>query len=229
MPTTKPRGSGEKTRGPGAVRRAAKASVRLIWVADLDARTFRVEALRQSEAIAASPSKGRPGFHRRHFRYGMKRGEIWTVAGGKDYAGTPGPIVILQDDCFDAAASVTICAFTTNPADAPLSRTPIQPRAGNGLRAGHVRQNHDRAAGKALISHRQAGTGRNGSPEPCRNLVSEFVRNLIAVGPRRRRGPSEAILLSLLRHLRRQAPAQGLSDDARVTETICNTPYSSAS
>jgi mRNA interferase MazF len=28
--------------------------------------------------------------------------------------------VILQDDRFDATASVTICAFTTNPADAPL-------------------------------------------------------------------------------------------------------------
>jgi len=33
----------------------------------------------------------------------MKRGEIWTVAGGKDYAGKPGPAVIVQDDSFDGA------------------------------------------------------------------------------------------------------------------------------
>jgi hypothetical protein len=41
----------------------------------------------------------------------MRRGEIWTVAGGKDYAGKPRPVVILQDDRFDATASITICAF----------------------------------------------------------------------------------------------------------------------
>jgi mRNA interferase MazF len=49
----------------------------------------------------------------------MKRGEIWTVAGGKDFAGKPRPVVILQDDSFDATASVTVCAFTTDPTDAP--------------------------------------------------------------------------------------------------------------
>ena len=50
----------------------------------------------------------------------MRRGEIWTVAGGKDYAGKPRPAVILQDDSFDATNSVTICAFTTDETDAPL-------------------------------------------------------------------------------------------------------------
>ena len=54
----------------------------------------------------------------------MRRGEIWTVAGGIDYAGKPRPAVILQDDRFDATASITICAFTTDPADAPLFRPP---------------------------------------------------------------------------------------------------------
>ena len=43
----------------------------------------------------------------------MKRGEIRTVAGGKDYAGKPRPVVIIQDDSFDATNSITICAFTT--------------------------------------------------------------------------------------------------------------------
>ena len=64
----------------------------------------------------------------------MKRGEIWTLAGGKDYAGKPRPVVILRDDRFDATASVTICAFTTNPTDAPLFRLAVEPSETNGLR-----------------------------------------------------------------------------------------------
>jgi mRNA interferase MazF len=64
----------------------------------------------------------------------MRRGEIWTVAGGKDYAGKPRPVVILQDDRFDATASITVCAFTTDPTEAPLFRLPIEPDPRNGLR-----------------------------------------------------------------------------------------------
>jgi mRNA interferase MazF len=64
----------------------------------------------------------------------VKRGEIWTVAGGKDYAGKPRPAVILQDDSFDRTDSVTVCAFTTDPTDAPLFRLPIEPNEGNGPR-----------------------------------------------------------------------------------------------
>ena len=63
----------------------------------------------------------------------MRRGEIWTVAGGKDYAGKPRPVVILQDDRFDTD-STTICAFTTDPTDAPLLRLPVEPNERNGLR-----------------------------------------------------------------------------------------------
>jgi len=65
----------------------------------------------------------------------MRRGEIWTAAGGKDYAGKPRPVVIVQDDRFDATASVTVCAFTTDPTDAPLLRPPVEPNERNGLRA----------------------------------------------------------------------------------------------
>jgi mRNA interferase MazF len=65
----------------------------------------------------------------------VKRGEIWTVAGGKDYAGKPRPAVIVQDDSFDATASITICAFTTDQTDAPLFRLPVQPNERNGLRS----------------------------------------------------------------------------------------------
>ena len=50
----------------------------------------------------------------------MRRGEVWTVSGGRDYAGKPRPVVIVQDDAFDATDSITICAFTTDPTEAPL-------------------------------------------------------------------------------------------------------------
>ena len=62
----------------------------------------------------------------------MRRGEIWTVAGGKDYAGKPRPVVILQDDRFDATASITVCGLTTNPTDpVPIA---VEPNTSNGLR-----------------------------------------------------------------------------------------------
>jgi mRNA interferase MazF len=70
---------------------------------------------------------------------GLKRGDIWTVAGGADYAGKPRPAVVLQDDSFDATASVTLCPFTTQLVDAPLIRLPIEPSERNGLRvASHL-------------------------------------------------------------------------------------------
>ena len=52
----------------------------------------------------------------------MNRGEIWTAAVGSGYVGKPRPVLIVQDDRFDATASVTVCAFTTDPTDAPLIR-----------------------------------------------------------------------------------------------------------
>ena len=65
----------------------------------------------------------------------MKRGEIWTVAGGNDYSSKPRPAIIVQDDRFDDTKSITICPFTTNPAEAPLFRLKVEPDADNGLRA----------------------------------------------------------------------------------------------
>jgi len=64
----------------------------------------------------------------------MKRGEIWTVSGGPGYAGKPRPAVILQDDRFDRTNSITLCAFTTDPTEAPLFRIPMEPSVRNGLR-----------------------------------------------------------------------------------------------
>ena len=65
----------------------------------------------------------------------MKRGDIWTVSGGGDYAGKPRPVVIVQDDVFDATQSITICAFTTDETEAPLFRVQVEPSERNGLRS----------------------------------------------------------------------------------------------
>ena len=65
----------------------------------------------------------------------MRRGDIWTVSGGKDYAGKPRPVVIVQDDAFDATDSITICALTTDPTEAPLFRLTVEPNERNGLRS----------------------------------------------------------------------------------------------
>jgi mRNA interferase MazF len=64
----------------------------------------------------------------------MRRGEVWTVS-ASGYAGKPRPAVIIQDDRFDATASVTVCVFTTNETEAPLFRIPVRPNENNGLRA----------------------------------------------------------------------------------------------
>jgi mRNA interferase MazF len=67
-------------------------------------------------------------------RQQMKRGDIWTVAGGKDCAGKPRPVVAIQDDNFDSTNSITVCAFTTDDTEAPLFRLQIEPNERNGLR-----------------------------------------------------------------------------------------------
>jgi mRNA interferase MazF len=63
----------------------------------------------------------------------VTRGEVWTAAGGKDYAGKPRPVLIVQDDRFDGTNSITVCAFTSDPTDAPLFRLVVEPSKGNGL------------------------------------------------------------------------------------------------
>jgi mRNA interferase MazF len=65
----------------------------------------------------------------------MKRGEIWTVAGGAAYASKPRPAVIVQDDRFDANDSIVVCPLTTDQTQAPIFRLPVEPSAQSGLRA----------------------------------------------------------------------------------------------
>jgi mRNA interferase MazF len=63
----------------------------------------------------------------------VRRGEVWTAAAGSGYAGKPRPVVIVQDDRFDATDSVTVCAFTTDPTEAPLFRLLVEVSEQNGL------------------------------------------------------------------------------------------------
>jgi mRNA interferase MazF len=63
----------------------------------------------------------------------VKRGEVWTVAGGPEFAGKPRTAVILQDDVFDATASVTVCPLTSDDTDARSIRPIVYASADNGL------------------------------------------------------------------------------------------------
>lgn len=65
----------------------------------------------------------------------MRRGEVWTASAAGDYTAKPRPVVIVQDDAFSATASVVICAFTSDPTEAPLFRIEIAPSETNGLRS----------------------------------------------------------------------------------------------
>jgi mRNA interferase MazF len=63
----------------------------------------------------------------------VKRGEVWVAAGGGDYTRKPRPVVIVQDDRFEALRSVTVCALTSTPFDTPLLRMALSPSPSNGL------------------------------------------------------------------------------------------------
>lgn len=64
----------------------------------------------------------------------MKRGEVWSAAGGPDYTGKPRPVLIVQDDAFGETDSITVCPLTTHRMDVGLVRPAIEPSAKNGLR-----------------------------------------------------------------------------------------------
>src|SRR5690606_28461624 len=99
--------------------------------------TVRVGSAAPGAGCGEQCARGRgPSLHRCDLGSGgaVKRGQVWTVSGGGEYAGKPRPAVIVQDDAFEATASVTICIFTTNPIEAPLFRIRIEPDERNGLR-----------------------------------------------------------------------------------------------
>jgi len=63
----------------------------------------------------------------------VRRGDIYTAAARGAYSGKPRPVVVVQDDRFDATASVTLVPFTTSDVDAPLLRIAVQPSETTGL------------------------------------------------------------------------------------------------
>jgi len=65
----------------------------------------------------------------------MKRGEVWTMSGGSDYAGKPRPVTIVQGDEYEATLSATVCLLTSDPTPAPMARPVIAPSETNGLHA----------------------------------------------------------------------------------------------
>lgn len=69
----------------------------------------------------------------------MRRGDICIAAARGAYTGKPRPVVIVQDDRFDATASVTVCPLTTNLVEAPLIRIAVEPTATSGIeQASHI-------------------------------------------------------------------------------------------
>jgi mRNA interferase MazF len=64
----------------------------------------------------------------------VKRGEVWTAAGGADYAGKPRPVAIIQNDRFDSTKSVTVCSLTSVVVDADILRLEVKPSSANGLK-----------------------------------------------------------------------------------------------
>ncbi len=63
----------------------------------------------------------------------MKRGEVWTVSGGAEYAGKPRPAVILQSDKFVNTDSITLCLMTSQCEDEYEIRIDIRPNGTNDL------------------------------------------------------------------------------------------------
>lgn len=63
----------------------------------------------------------------------MRRGELWTAAGGRHYADKLRPVLVVQDDRFDATDSITICPLTSGPTEIPLLRIRLDPESGSGL------------------------------------------------------------------------------------------------
>jgi len=63
----------------------------------------------------------------------VRRGDIYTAAARGAYSGKPRPVVVTQDDRFDATVSVTVVPLTTSQLEAPLLRLPVQPSGTTGL------------------------------------------------------------------------------------------------
>lgn len=63
----------------------------------------------------------------------MRRGEIWTSAGGAPYASKPRPALILQDEVYHETSSIVVCPLTSEQITTPFFRPTLQPNPINGL------------------------------------------------------------------------------------------------
>ncbi len=52
---------------------------------------------------------------------------------GTHYAGKPRPVLVVQDDRFDATDSITICPLTSDASEIPLLRSKLNTRPATGL------------------------------------------------------------------------------------------------
>lgn len=64
----------------------------------------------------------------------MRRGELWTVAGGGDFLSKPRPALIIQSDAHQSDYSLTVVPLTSELNLGPALRPTVQPKRGNGLR-----------------------------------------------------------------------------------------------
>lgn len=84
----------------------------------------------------------------------MKRGELWTVAGGV-YASKPRPALVLQDDRYSGTDSLTVLPLTTTPVDAPLLRIAVPATTVTGIsRASYVMVDKVTTVRRSSVSER---------------------------------------------------------------------------
>lgn len=63
----------------------------------------------------------------------MKRGDLITAVGSRDY-GKARPSLVVQSDRFNALLSVVICPLTSDMEDTPDIRLVVEPTEANGLK-----------------------------------------------------------------------------------------------
>lgn len=63
----------------------------------------------------------------------MKRGDLVTVAGSRDY-GKPRPAVVIQSDLFSQTESIVVLLLSGTLKETPLFRLQTEPNTENGLR-----------------------------------------------------------------------------------------------
>jgi mRNA interferase MazF len=85
----------------------------------------------------------------------VRRGDIHIAAARGAYSGKPTPVVVVQDDRFDATASVTVCPLTTNLVEAALTRIAVQPTALSGIeQPSHIMVDKITTMPRANVRHR---------------------------------------------------------------------------